>query len=440
MRFIISLAFKNLMRYKRRTIITAVAIAVGLMMYIFVDSLLLGAEYESMRNLRWYETSSARIMHTDYREDRMLMPLDVSIEDPYSIISQLEQAGYKAAPRIMFAADLILHSEDFGEDGNMAALVTAVDPNLDNSVFRFADTLVEGRFCEPGTNEVVIGSWFAEDIGAELGYWITLVTRGNGGFYEAMDMQIVGIVDCPNPNVNRTLLMVPIDTISDYLAMEGNATEINIALPESEDSGKAVERIQDMIDPTGKSLVAVSWEELAHDYIALAEAKRGGTGMILFLVFIIAAVTDLYDGRLARSRKEITAVGKFMDPLADKFLVIGALAQFALMGLVNAWLIAIIVVRDVWVTLLRVVALARGTELQTSGNAKLKTTIQLTAIITIIVFTGARLIALRFGYDGPLVDLGAYRVFFNLLVSVAVVFTLYSWFQYMFRSHPAKKE
>ncbi|MDD3942507.1 MAG: FtsX-like permease family protein, partial [Sphaerochaetaceae bacterium] len=51
-----------------------------------------------------------------------------------------------------------------------------------------------------------------------------------------------------------------------------------------------VERIQDMIDPTGKSLVAVSWEELAHDYIALAEAKRGGTGMILFLVFIIAAV------------------------------------------------------------------------------------------------------------------------------------------------------
>ncbi len=290
MRFIISLAFKNLMRYKRRTIITAVAIAVGLMMYIFVDSLLLGAEYESMRNLRWYETSSARIMHTDYREDRMLMPLDVSIEDPYSIISQLEQAGYKAAPRIMFAADLILHSEDFGEDGNMAAQVTAVDPNLDNSVFRFADTLVEGRFCEPGTNEVVIGSWFAEDIGAELGYWITLVTRGNGGFYEAMDMQIVGIVDCPNPNVNRTLLMVPIDTISDYLAMEGNATEINIVLPESMDSGKAVERIQDMIDPSGKSLVAVSWEELAHDYIALAEAKRGGTGMILFLVFIIAAV------------------------------------------------------------------------------------------------------------------------------------------------------
>jgi ABC-type lipoprotein release transport system permease subunit len=290
MKFIISLAFKNLTRYKRRTIITAAAIAVGLMMFIAVDSLLLGAEYESMRNLRWYETSSARIMRPEYHEDRLLMPLDVSIEHPYDIVKQLRSEGIAAAPRIMFAADMILYSEDFGEDGNMAVQVTAVDPELDNSVFRFEETLVAGRFPEAGTNELVIGSWFAEDIGAELGYWVTLVTRGNGGFYEAMDMQIVGIVNCPNPNVNRTLLMVPIDTISDYLAMEGNATEINISLPESSDLSGTIERIRGLVDPTGSLLTVVSWDELARDYVALAEAKRGGTGMILFLVFIIAAV------------------------------------------------------------------------------------------------------------------------------------------------------
>ena len=61
MKFIISLAFKNLTRYKRRTMITAGAIAVGIMMFIMVDSMLAGAEYESVRNLKWYETSSVRI-------------------------------------------------------------------------------------------------------------------------------------------------------------------------------------------------------------------------------------------------------------------------------------------------------------------------------------------------------------------------------------------
>lgn len=290
MKFIITLAFKNLTRYKRRTFITAFAIAIGLMMFIMIDSVLIGVEAESMRNLRWYETSAARIMHPDYWEDRLLKPLDISIEDPHEIIDILKQEGIAATPRTTFAADMILYSDDFGEDGNMAVQVTAVDPRLDNTVFRFEETLVAGKFPEPGTNQMVIGSWFAEDIGAELGYWVTLVTRGNGGFYEAMDMEIVGIVNCPNPNVNRTLLMVPIDTAGDYLAMEGNVTEIDIALPERSDIAKEVEKIDRLLADRGFDVKIASWDELAQDYVALAEAKRGGTSMILFLVFIIAAV------------------------------------------------------------------------------------------------------------------------------------------------------
>jgi ABC-type lipoprotein release transport system permease subunit len=270
--------------------ITAFAIAIGLMMFIMVDSVLIGVESESMRNLRWYETSAIRIMHEDYWEDRLMKPLDVAVENPYDIVHQLHQSGYDAAPRITFAADMILYSDEFGEDGNMPVQVTAIDPLLDNTVFRFAETLIEGRFVEPGAMELVIGSWFAEDIGAEVGNWVTFVTRGNGGFYEAMDMQIVGIVNCPNPNVNRTLLMVPFDIVDEFLAMEGTATEINIGLSEQEDISEAKLHIEQLLGNTGQSLKIASWDELAQDYVALAEAKRGGTSMILFLVFIIAAV------------------------------------------------------------------------------------------------------------------------------------------------------
>jgi len=169
-------------------------------------------------------------------------------------------------------------------------------------------------------------------------------------------------------------------------------------------------------------------------YIWMFSLGRWNTAIIALLVFITAAVTDLYDGKLARSRKEITKLGKFLDPLADKFLVIGALAQFCLMGLVNIWLVAVIIVRDVWVTSMRVVAIVRGTELKTSGSAKLKTTIQLTVVITIIVLTGARIIALHFGYNGPFVEIAHYRLVFNGLLSVAVVFTLYSWVKYLIKT------
>ena len=288
MKFLIALAFKNLTRYKRRTIITASAIAFGLMMYIFIDCMLMGAETESIRNLKWYETSSVRIYNDEYWENRFQKPLDISIEDPERIIKILDQEGIMSSPRIEFSGDLILNIDDFGEEGNLPVSVTAIDTERDFEIFHYGDTLIDGRLLEKEEEAVLLGSWLAEDIGAKVGYWITIVTRGNGGFYEAMDLEIVGILNCPNPNVNRTLIMMPLEVADDYLAMEGTVTEINVRLPDSADVNARAAEIKNLVD--GNGIEVLTWEALARDYLALAEAKRGGTGMILFLIFIIAAV------------------------------------------------------------------------------------------------------------------------------------------------------
>ncbi len=291
MKFILQLAAKNLMRYKRRTAITAVAIAFGLMMYVFVDSLLLGAELESMRNLRWYETASLRVHDTAYWEDRHFLPLDAAIENPQAVLDLLKAEGIVATERTSFAADMILYQQDFGEDGNMSVQVTAINPATDFAVYRFEDTLVEGRFLHSGEMDgIVLGSWFAEDIGAKVGYWVTLVTRGKGGFYEAFDMQVVGIINCPNPNVNRSLVMMDIQAADLYLAMDGSVSSIDILLGEKRDINEVAAGLQPKLQTLDASLTLYTWEDLARDYLAILEAKQGGTGMILFLVFIIAAV------------------------------------------------------------------------------------------------------------------------------------------------------
>lgn len=291
MKFILQLAAKNLMRYKRRTAITAVAIAFGLMMYVFVDSLLLGAELESMRNLRWYETASLRVHDSAYWEDRYFLPLDVSIESPQPILDLLKAEGITATARTSFAADMILYQDDFGEDGNMSVQVKAINPATDFDVYRFENTLIEGRFLQSGEMDgIVLGSWFAEDIGAKVGYWVTLVTRGKGGFYEAFDMEIVGIINCPNPNVNRSLVMMDIQAADLYLAMDGSVSSIDIVLGEKSNLNEVVQSLQPKLQAIDSDLTLYTWEDLARDYLAILEAKQGGTGMILFLVFIIAAV------------------------------------------------------------------------------------------------------------------------------------------------------
>jgi lipoprotein-releasing system permease protein len=334
MKFLISLAFKNLTRYKRRTLITAGAIAIGLMMYIFVDSMLMGAEIESVRNLKWFETASARILNDDYWDNRFQRPLDINIPDPDKILSKLDKEGISATKRTIFSGDMILNSQDFGEDGNMAVVVTAIDTERDNEVFYFGGTLLEGRFLEANEDAVILGSWFAEDIGAKVGYWITIVTRGNGGFYEAMDLEIVGIVNCPNPNVNRSLLMMPIDTADEYLAMDGASTEINIKFPESANVNEEVVRVQNLLN--GSDLTVMSWEAMAVDYLAMAEGKRGGTGMIMFLIFLISAV-GISNTMLMAIFERIRELGMMRSlGMSDKKIRIAFMIEAAGIGLIGS--------------------------------------------------------------------------------------------------------
>ena len=176
-------------------------------------------------------------------------------------------------------------------------------------------------------------------------------------------------------------------------------------------------------------------------YLYLFARQEPLTAVLALIVFVTAAVTDLLDGHLARTRKEITKLGKFLDPLADKFLVVGALVQFWAMELVSFWLVLVIVIREIWVTVMRILAIRRGKELRTSSDAKLKTTIQLTVVITTIVLYGARLIALDLvpAYNGFWVDLSHYILLFNAMLGVAVAFTLYSWATYMFRVRRKKR-
>ncbi len=102
-------------------------------------------------------------------------------------------------------------------------------------------------------------------------------------------------------------------------------------------------------------------------------------------IFLAAALTDWLDGYLARRRKQITAIGTWLDPLADKLLVSSAFIAMVEMGLAPAWMVVIIVGREVAVTGLRNVALAKGIVIQVSDLGKAKMATQVVAITAIIL-------------------------------------------------------
>jgi len=103
-------------------------------------------------------------------------------------------------------------------------------------------------------------------------------------------------------------------------------------------------------------------------------------------VFIFAAITDWYDGWLARRWGYVTRWGAFLDPLADKVLTSAALIAYSYLGLVSGWMVWIIVIRDAIITLLRSYAEYKAKPVDTSKLAKIKTFAQYVLIYYLLVF------------------------------------------------------
>lgn len=145
------------------------------------------------------------------------------------------------------------------------------------------------------------------------------------------------------------------------------------------------------------------------------------------LVFIIAAVTDHLDGKLARKLDLVTDFGKFLDPLADKMLVMSAFICFVDLKLVSAVPVVIILLREFLVTSLRLVAMSSGQVIAANIFGKAKTVSQIVAI-TVILLSQC---AVQAGFTPICNSLDLFAIINNFVVWVAVGFTVLSGFIYI---------
>lgn len=107
--------------------------------------------------------------------------------------------------------------------------------------------------------------------------------------------------------------------------------------------------------------------------------------MIAFALFVVASLTDFFDGYLARKYNLVTDFGKLMDPLADKILVISALVLFVELRYIPAWMSIIVIAREFLISGIRMLAAAKGEVIPAGKLGKYKTTSQMIVILIMII-------------------------------------------------------
>ena len=152
------------------------------------------------------------------------------------------------------------------------------------------------------------------------------------------------------------------------------------------------------------------------------------SGVYSLIIFTVASFTDAYDGYYARKYNAVSESGKFLDPLADKILASSAFISFAVLGLIDIWMVAIIILRDLFVTLLRMRMKKGGESLVTSNIAKSKTAAQLITIIFTLIYLSIN------NSTVPILDslsgqIDQFNLVYNLtfIVSLFTVFTGYMY-------------
>lgn len=143
-------------------------------------------------------------------------------------------------------------------------------------------------------------------------------------------------------------------------------------------------------------------------------------------IFIIASLTDLLDGYIARSRNMITKFGKFMDPLADKLLVMSAFVCFVELQLVPSWIVIVILSREFIVSIFRAIAAAEGIVIAAGKWGKYKTATQMIAII-LICFNNLAFINLNVPID-------------KFFLYLCTLLTIYSGVEYILKNKQVLSE
>ncbi len=277
MKFIFSFALKNLLRYKRRTLLTFFILSVGIALYILMVGIVHGYKKQSIDNYIKFDTGHLRIRSINFDKD-----------DPYSVSNFMQNAAEVEAvlktkkyvkaytERIQFQVDA-----DNGRD-SMPCILTGIDLKSDPEVFSLTNYIYKGKLEEGG---VMLGKALADDLGLSLNDYVYFTFRNGQGTIDSVEFEVTGLIESTDPMVNNSMGYIMLPDAKKYLNT-GWVTAITVI---TEDLNNDKKYRADLKKDLPQNQIAV-WRELTEAIEGAAMQDEITTYIFVIFIAIIAIV------------------------------------------------------------------------------------------------------------------------------------------------------
>jgi ABC-type lipoprotein release transport system permease subunit len=296
---LIQLAFKNITRNKKRTLLTMTAVIFGVLLVIVATSFNEGLGSRTVNMFINADTGGAKVVSRRYELEEVENPLDYPIDDYSSVIAALRDDHRIEAisPRIMFRGSLSNSTDEISLTG------IGVEPAEEERVFQRSRYLTDGSFLKGNPDGIVIGQKLGELLNLTVGDTVTVIARASQMGYNAVDLEIVGLIKTDNPVIDENSFFVTSAFARDFLSFT-SITDIAIAVKKPSQINAV---IKDFGKRNLKMVKMMSWKYFARDVLSIIEIQNMKIAVLSFTILLMggAGITNTMLMAMMERKKEV---------------------------------------------------------------------------------------------------------------------------------------
>ena len=288
---VLRIALRNVIRHRRRALITAVTMMVGIGLFIALDSLYNGLDRLSVDDLINFRDSSVKIFSAAYDADRESFPLDKGVPDAASLESWL-----KKDKRVVAVTTRTQFLAQAGNNRDTTYVIgTAVDPAADPTVFALKNVISGSYFTRQAgaDRQIIIGRELAEKLGLTLGDTMVLAASTRFEAQNADDFTIIGLLSTSDPTLNKGTVFITLNAANDFLDLGGLVTEMDVRLrPRVNLSDTLADSasVAAGVKAAFPALAPYSFQDLNKGILTVLKQKRIWGYVMMLFILLIAAV------------------------------------------------------------------------------------------------------------------------------------------------------